>query len=360
MKKRIFFSFVLCLGLVGMISCGGNNKVKEFGEKFASFANANQGDSIIAVYPDGEFDSYSFLPADSISVTEKGDGVYIINYGSDKWIEVSMNKNGVITVDNSKGIAAFPKDKYEIAAKTGMLNDTITDITARALINNDDYFEWLKKNMKQPIGLVKGKISKKFGVDLYGRPCEGAVERMTCTVTNNTKKPISGKDYEITYAYSYWTCSDGSSPDGHAKGKKNGVDLAPGESAEIKIAVMDYGLKNVAVQYNVPVEQLYEGMNAYTGNEYQQYLKEAKGNDANSYNWLSTREATPADLENKSSEELRIMRNWIYARHGYIFKSPDLTEYFSKFSWYEPTSSNVNSQLNSIERSNISAIQAYE
>lgn len=361
MKIKTLTPVAVCLIFAGMISCGGQQKkVENFGETFAGYVNSNKLDSIKAVYPTANFDSVMPVAIDSISVLEAGKDKYQINFGSNKWIEVKVNEDGSMTVMQSNGIAAFPTDKYQIALNTGMVTDTVYDTQVHELLNDSNYFAWLEKNMKQPIGLVKGKISKKFGVDLYGRPCEGAVERMTCTVTNNTEKPISGKDYDITYAYSYWTCSDGSSPDGHTTGKKNGVDLAPGQSAEIKIAIMDYGLKNVALKYNVPVEALYNGMNPFSGKEYQEYLKQEADRDNVNYDWLSTREVTPADLENKSKEELRIMRNWIYAKHGYIFKSQDLADYYSQFPWYKPTSSNVSSQLNKIEKSNIEAIQAYE
>lgn len=361
MRRKIFKSFLIFLGIIGLISCGGKMKeARIFGEKFASYANSNQMDSIRAVYPTANFEEVLPLSTDSISVEEEGDGNFRINFSSGKWIDIEIDGNGNITVLDSKGVAKFPEEKYEIAMQTGMLNNSTTDVKAQELLNDEGYFVWLSKNMKQPITLTKGKISKKSGVDLMGRMCEGAVERMTCTVTNNTDKPISGKDYEITYEYSYWNCSDGSVPDGHAKEKKKGVDLGPGESATINIAIMDYGLKNVELKYNVPVEQLYNGMNPYTGNEYQEYLKEAAENSNTNFDWLSTREVTPKDLENKTKEQLRIMRNWIYARHGYIFKSPDLQEYFSQFSWYEPTSSNVTPELNKIELSNIQLIQAYE
>jgi hypothetical protein len=33
---------------------------------------------------------------------------------------------------------------------------------------------------------------------------------------------------------------------------------------------------------------------------------------------------------------LRIMRNYLYARHGLPFKSKDLTAYFGQFIWYDP------------------------
>ena len=356
MKKILLFAIPLFI----LAACGGDSKkVRNLAETFVNYVNENQMDSIKAIYPTANFDSIAPISADSISVSEIGSGLYRVNFSANKWIDVKAGEYGM-TIVESRGIASFPEDKYEIAVNTGMVSATTTDVRTQELLNDSAYFEWVKRNMKQPISLEKGKISKKYGVDLQGRPCEGAVERMTCIVTNNTPNPISGKDYDITYAYSYWTCSDGSSPDGHTTGKKGGVDLAPGESANINIAIMDYGLKNVAVKYNVPVEQLYNGLNPYSGNEYQEYLKEQAESANTNYDWLSTREVTPKDLENKTPEQLRIMRNWIYARHGYIFKSPDLTEYFSKFSWYNPTSKNVTSQLNKIELANIQAIQAYE
>lgn len=357
MKKSLL---PIALGLLfgAMVSCGGGEKqVRQFAEKFAGYVNTGQMDSIRAVYPGINFDYVSPVVVDSLAVTQDDKGIYKVNFAAGRWIEIKEGENGEMTVTASKGIAAFPPDLYEIAVNTGMVTDTVTDVMAQTRMQDNAYFEWLKRNVPQPIGLVKGKISKKYGVDFRGNPCECGTERMTCTVTNNTNQPISGKDYNITYAYSYMNCTDGSMPDTHTTGKKSGVNLAPGESANINIAISDYGLKNVAIRYNVPMEQLYNGMKLYNGDEYQQYLKEAAGTD---YDWLSSREATPEDLKNKSQDELRIMRNWIYARHGYIFKSQDLSDYFSKFPWYHPTSKDVTSQFNKIEQANIRAIQAYE
>lgn len=59
------------------------------------------------------------------------------------------------------------------------------------------------------------------------------------------------------------------------------------------------------------------------------------------------------DVEDKSLEQLRIMRNEIFARHGYIFKSEDLQEYFSQKEWYEGKHENVNDLLTSIDSANI-------
>lgn len=78
------------------------------------------------------------------------------------------------------------------------------------------------------------------------------------------------------------------------------------------------------------------------------------------YNWLSSRYVDYGDIANKSGSQLRIMRNYIYARHGYRFKSADLQRYFAQYSWYTPRYSNVEGSLNQIERSNIHYIKQFE
>lgn len=80
----------------------------------------------------------------------------------------------------------------------------------------------------------------------------------------------------------------------------------------------------------------------------------------NQYEWLLTRYANPDDMIGKSQAELRIMRNYIFARHNYKFKSPDLQQYFGAFSWYQPLYSDVSRSLNKVEKANISFIQSYE
>lgn len=74
------------------------------------------------------------------------------------------------------------------------------------------------------------------------------------------------------------------------------------------------------------------------------------------YRWLSEE-----DLYGIPASELRLMRNTIYARKGYIFKSADLTEYFSQYPWYMPTRSNIpQSEFSEIENHNIQLIKRFE
>lgn len=74
------------------------------------------------------------------------------------------------------------------------------------------------------------------------------------------------------------------------------------------------------------------------------------------YTWLSD-----ADVAGLSKSQLRVLRNTIYARHGRRFKSADLRNYFSQFSWYSPYRDEVSpGELTSTEKHNISLIQKYE
>lgn len=45
------------------------------------------------------------------------------------------------------------------------------------------------------------------------------------------------------------------------------------------------------------------------------------------YSYTSLRKMSRKDIDNLSISQLRIMRNEIFARYGYVFKSADLQEY---------------------------------
>ena len=80
-------------------------------------------------------------------------------------------------------------------------------------------------------------------------------------------------------------------------------------------------------------------------------------------NVLSVRYLTESDLAGMSKRDLEIMRNSIYARYGYRFKREDLLNYFSQFSWYSPTTSDmgtVYNQMNDNEKYNIDFIKKHE
>ncbi len=65
------------------------------------------------------------------------------------------------------------------------------------------------------------------------------------------------------------------------------------------------------------------------------------------------------DISGFSKGELRLARNEIYARHGFLFKSDDLRAYFNSQDWYVPDSS-YGGNLSSIEKYNVDFIKSYE
>ncbi|MCW3053371.1 MAG: serine/threonine protein kinase, partial [Chthonomonadales bacterium] len=72
---------------------------------------------------------------------------------------------------------------------------------------------------------------------------------------------------------------------------------------------------------------------------------------------------TNADLVGKSPWELSLMRNGVYARHGYRFHTSSLAHYFAQQSWYHPTMGGmdrVSATMSAIERQNATFVLAHE
>lgn len=76
--------------------------------------------------------------------------------------------------------------------------------------------------------------------------------------------------------------------------------------------------------------------------------------------WLDSVQVKAEKLRFLSSNQLRILRNAIYANRGYKFKSSDLDEFFSNQYWYEIDENFSETVFNDIERNNIRTIYNYE
>lgn len=74
----------------------------------------------------------------------------------------------------------------------------------------------------------------------------------------------------------------------------------------------------------------------------------------------ATRVYDNAELEAMSDHDLFVARNEIYARHGYVFETGELSEYFGSKSWYQPSDVFNEGEISEIERQNVSAILAIE
>ena len=78
------------------------------------------------------------------------------------------------------------------------------------------------------------------------------------------------------------------------------------------------------------------------------------------YGFASTVPLTVGMIEMYDKEDLRIMRNEIWARHGYKFNSPDLQQRFSKVKGYKPVADNSQVHLTPLEQLNAETIKALE
>lgn len=69
------------------------------------------------------------------------------------------------------------------------------------------------------------------------------------------------------------------------------------------------------------------------------------------------------DLAGRSKEEVRLICNEIYARHGYIFSNQAYNDYFSQFAWYSPSVTKEGfseDMFNQYERENVHTIAHFE
>ena len=82
--------------------------------------------------------------------------------------------------------------------------------------------------------------------------------------------------------------------------------------------------------------------------------------DAGKFN-ASLTELKAEDVENMFKRDLEVMRNTIYARHGYSFKNRQVRSFFDdQVEWYIPMYTDVANQLTPLEKKNIALLKRYE
>lgn len=74
----------------------------------------------------------------------------------------------------------------------------------------------------------------------------------------------------------------------------------------------------------------------------------------------SNRLLTKSEVENLKKGDLTIIRNTIYARHGYSFKNRPLRVFFDAQSWYIPVHTNIKNDFTDLEKENIQLLLKYE
>lgn len=73
----------------------------------------------------------------------------------------------------------------------------------------------------------------------------------------------------------------------------------------------------------------------------------------------STTLLNEGDVKNLRKLDLQIIKNTIFARHGYAFKKQTFRNFFDPVEWYVPVKSNVDNDLTAIENKNIKLLDRF-
>lgn len=192
-----------------------------------------------------------------------------------------------------------------------------------------------------------------FSIFVYGQVRPKIDKVFSISPTSVQFSPEGGTKVFIVKSNSPWKISTNTNSWGHLEKSGNTltltVDTNTGQSSRSDHFELVSGGKSIRVSIS------------QAGDVSQSELHVIKTNKIYSYDIACKRLLTENDVIGLSKNELRIMRNWIYARHGYSFRSQDLHIYFSKFEWYHPQYTEVPyNLLSEIEQRNIELIKRYE
>ncbi len=73
----------------------------------------------------------------------------------------------------------------------------------------------------------------------------------------------------------------------------------------------------------------------------------------------STQKLTEKDLKNLRKLDLEIIKNAVFARHGYAFKKQTYRNFFEQTDWYIPVSNNVDQDLTPMEKENVALLNRF-
>ena len=95
------------------------------------------------------------------------------------------------------------------------------------------------------------------------------------------------------------------------------------------------------------------------GEEYYYTIQRASSDEIYKING-STQKLTEKQLKNLHKLDLEIIRNTIYARHGYSFANRGARQFFDYVDWYVPLYTNVEDKLSPTEKENIALLKRFE
>lgn len=290
------------------------------------------------------------------------------------------NKDSVIAVENGTDVKPLQDSVTVIEVKTKLIarqpNDT-TDYLLGFWVGyfkkDEEYFndknlyvdEGYYWNRENKINISIDEISKGIikGHSVVAgnvRPFNGSVKREgDSTFLFTVKEPGDDKyDGEFTFTISH----------GELAGKWTAY-----KKIEIRNRKYTLQKREYIYQPEIMLERAKEYVN---WNEFLEKRERMEVDENEFEEWISREFASATNLiykinasnkllsksevENLKKGDLTIIRNTIYARHGYSFKNRPLRVFFDAQSWYIPVHSNIKSDFTEIEKQNIILLLRFE
>ena len=290
------------LSFMGMTACSQENTKAEataFANRFASFVDQNNLDSIRALYPDAEeCDSFALTyNADSMRVeaNEMGD-LFTVTLGKGKDFVVAKSEEGKMIVTNSHGLVAYRADDISFAKSIGQYKEGLTDVKlARRMAVKEFKHNLISSFVQDMESKVEvGKLNREVR-----RPMFAADEGIgAVTIKNATSMVIDGNDYKVDIF------ADGQHGSGtyEVKGKK--IPANGFVNLQFTYAGNTYP-RNALVTFVLSDEELFSKYYKATGNEFDKYLKN-HGIDldgiAEEQKTASNQSAAPVDWAKEDAE----------------------------------------------------------
>lgn len=376
--KTIKIYLASLIAIMCLQSCDSNKgKIKEMTKQFVSALNEKDKATIYNMFPDAKNISNMKLPENiidgEISVEKNDSGLYIASISNSRQQKFVFDVKGdnEIQIKDSYSLFELDSAAMELSIKTGVPLKKISDINISELMNEEG--KYILHLMNLYSNEISGNLVYETGEYSWNHAYSGNVT-VSQPIRNKGDVAIKGSEYNVEFTF----YSPGGTVSSRKKMVESGVDLEPNEAATLCLmpgGAWVYACDNgdfawyVSFVYKnmTPIKTLLKYVK-FSGNEYDKYVEgHAKVEEVSGLTDLYTnalkRKLTEDDLKDLSKEDLRKLRNVIYAAHGYIFKDKELTEFFSSFDWYKGTTSDMNkiaNEFNEAEKYNVKFIAEYE
>jgi hypothetical protein len=133
-------------------------------------------------------------------------------------------------------------------------------------------------------------------------------------------------------------------------------------SKRLAVTKRSYELTRMAFKYDpaLALEPMEVELYSKRRDEGDTHRGEAVTEDAAKFN-ASVQPLKSKDVENLYKRDLEVMRNAIYARHGYSFQNRQMRDFFDNYvDWYIPVSTDITAELTDVEQQNIALLKRYE